>query len=260
MNYPELSPLLAFDKEMRDLSTEIDDLEYRLAMTRMSQHPTLENRSADIAAYHDRLLTAIQRRDYLRSNELRLTRATYSYVTRTFSPDPDINTIVGSDMPGVFGLYGLAAIFNQPFQYNDGRTTKTVIVDEGAFKNLDTVNVVLRLGGHTEAHPVIASTEKGTLRLKVTSEGLRFVAAAPFDESVIAACRSMSDCSWQGNIDTYTDNNGIEHWRSIDLDGGDVCLCPKGQNHMTAFGGSEEELHNSRMSKLDAELAAHGIY
>jgi len=260
MTYPELSPLLAFDHEMKNLTIEIDDLEYALASARMTAHPTLENRSADIAAYHDRLLTAIQRRDYLRANEMKLTRDTYSYVTRTFSPDPDIGTVIASDMPGAFGLYGLAAIFNQQFQYNDGRTVKTVIVDEGAFKNLDTVNVVLRLGGHTEADPVIARTDDGTLRLKVTSEGLRFVAAAPFDESVIAACRSMSDCSWQGNIDVYTDSEGIEHWRSIDLDGGDVCLCPKGQNHMTAFGGSEEELHNSRMSKLDAELAAHGIY
>ena len=256
MTYPELSPLLAFDHEMKQLTIEIDDLEFGLAAARMSEHPTLENRSADIGAFHDRLLTAIQRRDYLRNNELRLTRETYSYVTRTFSPDPAIDTIIESDMPGVFGVYGLAAIYGQPYESNG----KTVVVDEGAFRNLDTANVVLRLGGHTENNPVIASTSDGTLRLKSTDEGLWFAAAVPFTDGVIASCRAMSDCSWTGLVDSYIDSDGVDHWRSIDIDGEDVCLCPEGKNQLTAFGGSEEELHSERMAKFDAELAAHGIY
>ena len=256
MNYPELSPLLAFDREMKQLETEIFDLESRLAIARLASHPTFDDRSAEIAAYHDRLLTAIQRRDYLRNNELKLTRVTYAHVTRSFSPDPEIGTVIESDIPNAFGVYGLAAVYGQPFE-SDG---KTVVVEPDAFKNLESANVILRLGGHTEADSIIASTREGTLKLKSTEEGLRFVAAVPFEESVIAACRSMSDCSWKGDVDFYTDSSGVEHYRTIDLDGGDVCLTPKGKNSLTAFGGSEEELHRERMGKLDAELARHGIY
>ena len=216
-----------------------------------------------------RMTAAQTRLESLTRNGTRFIESTYArvldnhglnQVMRSFSPNPDLDVQIHSDIPNVFGVIGLAAVYNQPYEHlNDDGSSHMVIVDRGAFDNLDADNVVLRLGGHDDNDSVLASTEAGTLKLQSRDNGLAFVAAIPFDSDVINEVRSMTDCSWSGLTESYWDADGVEHYRSISLDSGDVCLCPTGRNGLTAFGGSEDEMFDARMAKIDAELARHGI-
>jgi hypothetical protein len=253
MTYENLTGVLAHDAEIREAAILRMEAEYDLAFARAGFLP----RSAESTA-RDAIDASTRYMDLLRENPYIFDVA--DTVTRLSSRS--VSQMVAST--GQIEFVGYATVFGHSYLVDDkdARGVHSEVIHKGAFTRALAHNpyMELVLGGHDGQ--VIAHTNDGTLSLLQDEIGLKWSAKVDATKANVAMIRHFDKCSMQlSSMDEFFDAaENTVHIQELGLDGLHIAMLDNPANELTSVGFTSEEADQKRLAKLDAELAAHGIF